>query len=174
MIAPEIFKAYDIRGVVGRTLTPASVRSIGQALGSLARQRNCDTIAIGRDGRLSGPELLGALSEGIRAAGANVIDIGMVVTPMTYFAAQHLETGCSVMVTGSHNPPDYNGLKMVIGGTTLSGDDIQALRTRIEDGDLRSGTGSLRAADRIAVAIVTPADGPSFGIAPAGTCTCRS
>jgi phosphomannomutase/phosphoglucomutase len=147
MIAPEIFKAYDIRGVVGRTLTPASVRSIGRALGSVARERNCDTIAIGRDGRLSGPELLAALSEGIRAAGADVIDIGMVVTPMTYFAAQHLETGCSVMVTGSHNPPDYNGLKMVIGGTTLSGDDIQALRTRIERGDLRSGTGALRASD---------------------------
>jgi phosphomannomutase/phosphoglucomutase len=147
MIAPEIFKAYDIRGIVGRTLTPASVRSIGQALGSLARERGRDTIAVGRDGRLSGPELLGALSEGIRAAGADVIDIGMVVTPMTYFAAQHLETGCSVMVTGSHNPPDYNGLKMVIGGTTLSGDDIQALRTRIERGDLRRGTGALRASD---------------------------
>ena len=109
MIAPEIFKAYDIRGIVGRTLTPASVRSIGHALGSLARERGRDTIAVGRDGRLSGPELLGALSEGIRAAGADVIDIGMVVTPMTYFAAQHLETGCSVMVTGSHNPPDYTG-----------------------------------------------------------------
>ena len=147
MLPPEIFKAYDIRGVVGRTLTPPIVRTIGQALGSLACERGRRAIAIGRDGRLSGPELAAALSEGIRAAGADVIDVGMVVTPMTYFAAQHLGTGCSVMVTGSHNPPDYNGLKMVIDGTTLSGDDIQALRMRIERGDLREGQGSARTED---------------------------
>src|SRR5215471_15869082 len=93
-LPPEIFKAYDIRGVVGRTLTPDIVRTIGQALGSLARERGRDTIAIGRDGRLSGPELLNAVGEGIRAAGTNVIDVGMVATPMTYFAAQHLGTAC--------------------------------------------------------------------------------
>ncbi len=143
----EIFKAYDIRGIVGRTLTPAVVKAVGQALGSLALERGRDTFAIGRDGRLSGPELLSALSDGIRAAGANVIDLGMVVTPMTYFAAHHLETSCSVMVTGSHNPPDYNGLKMVVAGDTLSGDDIQALRARIESGDLRAGSGSYRVVD---------------------------
>jgi len=147
MLPPEIFKAYDIRGIVGRTLTPAIVKTIGQALGTLALDRGRDTIAVGRDGRLSGPELIAALSEGIRASGANVVDVGMVVTPMTYFAAQHLGTGCSVMVTGSHNPPDYNGLKMVIDATTLSGDDIQALRERIERGDVRSGSGSARAED---------------------------
>ncbi len=146
-LPPEIFKAYDIRGIVGRTLTPAIVEVIGRALGSLARERGRDTIVIGRDGRLSGPELAGALSAGIRATGANVIDVGMVATPMTYFAATHLGTECSVMVTGSHNPPDYNGLKMVIAGDTLSGADIQALRARIERGDLAQGAGSYRAED---------------------------
>jgi phosphomannomutase/phosphoglucomutase len=146
-IAPEIFKAYDIRGVVGKTLTADVVRAVGRALGTLARERGRDTIAIGRDGRLSGPELAVALGEGIRAAGANVVDLGMVATPMTYFATHHLGTGCCTMVTGSHNPPDYNGLKMVIDGTTLSGADIQALRARIERGDLASGAGAVRAHD---------------------------
>ena len=91
-LPPEIFKAYDIRGIVGKTLTPPIVRAIGQALGSLARERGRDTIVVGRDGRLSGPELAAALADGIRAAGANVIDIGMVATPMTYFAAHALGT----------------------------------------------------------------------------------
>jgi phosphomannomutase / phosphoglucomutase len=146
-LAPEIFKAYDIRGVVGRTLTPDAVRAIGRALGTLAAERKRTAIVVGRDGRLSGPELLEALSEGIQAAGVDVIDVGMVATPMTYFAAEHLGTKCSVMVTGSHNPPDYNGLKMVIDGGALSGDDIQALRVRIERGDVRSGSGSRRTQD---------------------------
>ncbi len=143
----EIFKAYDIRGVVDKTLTPDVVHAVGQALGTLALERGRDTFAIGRDGRLSGPALSEALARGLRAAGANVIDIGMVATPMTYFASQHLGTGCSVMVTGSHNPPDYNGLKMVVDGTTLSGDEIQQLRTRIESGRIASGSGSYRTQD---------------------------
>jgi phosphomannomutase / phosphoglucomutase len=147
MLPAEIFKAYDIRGIVDRTLTTDGVRQIGQALGSLARERGRDTIVVGRDGRLSGPVLLGALSEGIRAAGVHVIDVGMVATPMTYFAAHHLGTQCSVMVTGSHNPPDYNGLKMVIDATTLSGDDIQALRARIESGEFARGRGSTQSQD---------------------------
>ena len=131
---PEIFKAYDIRGIVGRSLTPEVVRAIGRALGELARKRERHAIAVGRDGRLSGPLLAQALIAGIRSAGVAVVDVGMVATPMTYFAAHHLGTGCAVMVTGSHNPPEYNGLKMVIDGTTLSGDAIQELRTRIERG----------------------------------------
>jgi phosphomannomutase/phosphoglucomutase len=139
-LPPEIFKAYDIRGIVGRTLTPEIVRTVGRALGTLAAERGRDTLVIGRDGRLSGPALAAALADGIRATGANVIDVGMVTTPMSYFAAQHLQTQCSVMVTGSHNPPDYNGLKMVIDGDTLSGDDIQALKQRIESGALRAGS----------------------------------
>ncbi|MEP7207048.1 MAG: phosphomannomutase/phosphoglucomutase [Casimicrobiaceae bacterium] len=146
-LPPEIFKAYDIRGIVGRTLTAPVVRMIGQGLGTLALQAGRDTIVIGRDGRLSGPELAVALADGIRAAGANVVDIGMVATPMTYFAAHHLGTQCSVMVTGSHNPPDYNGLKMVIDGETLSGESIQALRHRIESDDVRRGSGSYRTED---------------------------
>ncbi|HEY7788722.1 MAG TPA: phosphomannomutase/phosphoglucomutase [Casimicrobiaceae bacterium] len=150
MISPEIFKLYDIRGIVGRTLTPGGVRLIGQALGSLALERGRETIVVGRDGRLSGPELLTALSDGVRAAGANVIDVGMVTTPMTYFSARHFGTECCVMVTGSHNPPDYNGLKMVIDATTLSGDDIQALRARIERRDLRSGSGASRTGNIVA------------------------
>jgi len=143
----EIFKAYDIRGIVGRTLTGEIVHAVGQAVGSLARERGSTTFAVGRDGRLSGPELLSALSDGIRAAGVDVIDIGMVATPMTYFATHHLRTGCGVMVTGSHNPPDYNGLKLVVAGETLSGDDIQALRMRIESGALLEGQGKYRAVD---------------------------
>ncbi len=143
----EIFKAYDIRGVVGKTLTAPIVRAIGQALGSLALERRRDTLVVARDGRLSGPELAGALADGILASGANVVDIGMVTTPMSYFAAHHLNTHCSAMVTGSHNPPDYNGLKMVIDGTTLSGGEIQAIKTRIDAGRLSHGAGMLRRAD---------------------------
>ena len=143
----DIFKAYDIRGIVGKTLTAPIVQAVGRALGTLAQERGRDTLVVGRDGRLSGPALAGALSTGIRASGANVVDIGMVTTPISYFAAHHLETQCSVMVTGSHNPPDYNGLKMVIDGDTLAGDEIKALRTRIEAGELEHGAGGLRNAD---------------------------
>ena len=146
-LPPEIFKAYDIRGIVGHTLTPDVVRAIGRGLGTLAREASRDAIAIGRDGRISGPELAGALADGIRAAGCDVIDLGMVVTPMTYFASHALATGCSTMVTGSHNPPDYNGLKMVVDGTTLAGDAIQSLRARLDRGDVASGAGRYRVHD---------------------------
>jgi len=147
MLPSEIFKAYDIRGIVGRSLTPDVVRRIGQGLGSMALDAGCRVIAIGCDGRLSGPELKAALSDGIRASGTDAIDIGLVTTPMTYFAAHHLGTHASVMVTGSHNPPDYNGLKMVIGDETLSGESIQRLKSRVESGDLRDGRGAFTTAD---------------------------
>jgi len=137
----QIFKAYDIRGIVGETLTAGGVRLIGRALGSEARAQAQTGIAVGRDGRLSGPELAGALMQGIRACGVDVFDIGMVATPMTYFAAHHLRCGCAVSVTGSHNPPDYNGLKMVLGGTTLAMQAIQRLRARIEADDFVQGAG---------------------------------
>jgi phosphomannomutase/phosphoglucomutase len=143
----EIFKAYDIRGIVGRTLTAQGVELIGRALGSECRARGGESIATGRDGRLSGPELAEALARGIRASGANVVDVGMVTTPMGYFAAHELRTGSAVMVTGSHNPPEYNGLKMVLNGITLAGDAIQHLRHRIDAGDLASGAGDYRRAD---------------------------
>ena len=142
-VPAEIFRAYDIRGIVGATLTVPVVRAIGQALGTLALEAGGTTIAIGRDGRLSGPELSAALAEGIAASGANVIDIGMVPTPVTYFAAYHLGCGSAVMLTGSHNPPDYNGIKMVIAGTTLAGEAIQELRRRIESGRVAKGAGRI-------------------------------
>jgi len=145
--APEIFKAYDIRGIVGRTLTAEAVRAIGQALGSEARARGQQAIAVGRDGRLSGPGLAGALAAGINAAGVDAIDIGCVPTPVTYFAAFELGCDSCVSVTGSHNPPEYNGLKMVLGGQTLYGELIQDLRARIADGRLETGQGRTTEAD---------------------------
>ncbi len=138
----EIFKAYDIRGIVGKTLTAELIETIGHAIGSEASARDQHTIVIGRDGRLSGLEFAAALARGIRKSGMNVIDVGRVATPMVYFAAYHLETHSAVMITGSHNPPDYNGLKMVLAGETLSGEAIQALRTRIEQNNLSHGAGS--------------------------------
>ncbi len=143
----EIFKAYDIRGIVGKTLTPAIVEAIGHALGSEAKQRVQKEICIGYDGRLSGPELTDALSEGIRKAGVNVVNLGMVATPMVYFAAHHLNNNCGVMVTGSHNPPDYNGLKMVLAGETLFNESIQSLRHRIEYNRFTYGDGIERSYD---------------------------
>jgi len=145
--AAEIFKAYDIRGIVGKTIDEQIVYGIGQAIGSEARARGIGTLVIARDGRLSGPALSTALAGGIRAAGCDVIDIGMAPTPVLYFAAEHLKTGSGVMVTGSHNPPNYNGLKIVVGGETLSGEAIQALRRRIERGDYTSGSGAQRVVD---------------------------
>ncbi|MCL2075056.1 MAG: phosphomannomutase/phosphoglucomutase [Betaproteobacteria bacterium] len=139
MLPGEIFKAYDIRGIVGKTLTPAIVRRIGQALGTLAIERGQRAIAVGRDGRQSGPELAEALMDGITAAGMDAIDVGLLPTPATYFAAHELGCASCVSVTGSHNPPDYNGLKMVIASETLALDAIQELRTRIEQDDLLYG-----------------------------------
>jgi phosphomannomutase/phosphoglucomutase len=141
-IAPEIFKAYDIRGIVGRNFTPETVELIGHAIGSEAVARKQSRIAVGYDGRLSGPSLAAALAAGIRKSGIGVIDIGRVTTPMVYFAAHQLTTGSGVAVTGSHNPPDYNGLKMMLGGETLAGEAVQKLRQRIENGNLAHGSGS--------------------------------
>jgi len=141
-ISPEIFKAYDIRGIVGKTLTPAAAELIGRAIGSQARAVAQTQVVIGRDGRLSGPDLSQALSRGLQASGVDVIDIGRVATPMLYFATHELNTGSGVMVTGSHNPPDYNGLKMMIAGETLAGDAIEQLRQRIEGGVFASGNGA--------------------------------
>ncbi len=140
-----IFRAYDIRGVVGRELTPQVAAWIGQAIGSVMAEQGLDDIVVGRDGRLSGPELVGGLIEGLRKAGRNVIDVGMVPTPVVYFAAYHLRAGSGVAVTGSHNPPDYNGFKIVVGGETLSGAAILDLYTRIREGRLleADSTGSL-------------------------------
>lgn len=137
----EIFKAYDIRGIVGQTLTAQHMQLIGQALGSEAVSRGLTSIAFARDGRLSGPELGQALVKGLLATGVNVVDVGMVPTPVLYFAAAELTGGSGAMLTGSHNPADYNGIKMVLGDETLAADAIQALRTRIENKDFIEGSG---------------------------------
>ncbi|MGW8182873.1 MAG: phosphomannomutase/phosphoglucomutase [Burkholderiales bacterium] len=146
-VPAEIFKAYDVRGIVGRTLTADIVAAIGQAVGSEAIARGRNTVAIGRDGRHSGPELAAALARGLQASGVDVIDIGQATTPTLYFAAHHFDTLSGVAVTGSHNPPEYNGLKIMVAGETLSGEAIQALRQRIEKNDLERGSGGYRHQD---------------------------
>ena len=131
---PSIFKAYDIRGVVPTTLDESVAVGLGRAFGSAALKAGETTVAVGRDGRLSGPSLAAALIRGLQSTGVNVIDIGMVTTPMLYFAASTL-CGSGIQVTGSHNPRDYNGFKMVLAGRAIHGDEIQALRHTMERED---------------------------------------
>jgi phosphomannomutase/phosphoglucomutase len=133
-----IFKAYDIRGIVGSTLTGDIVHDIGRAIGSEAAAAGLTVVAVGRDGRLSGAGFAAALARGIRSAGVDVIDAGMVPTPLLYFTAHRLAGGSGVMVTGSHNPPQYNGFKIMLGGVTLAGEQIQRLRQRIEQSDFHT------------------------------------
>lgn len=140
----SVFRAYDVRGVVGTQLTKEFAELLGKAIGSEAYARGDSTVVVGRDGRLSGPEMSGALIAGLRASGVDVIDVGMVPTPVLYFAAKTIANGSGVMVTGSHNPADYNGFKIMLAGDTLAGDEIQALRQRMETGKLASGMGGLR------------------------------
>ena len=149
----SIFRAYDIRGIVPENaadevqigddaLTPAIAELIGKAIGSEAAALNQPNIVVARDGRLSGPALLEGLIKGLKSTGRNVINIGMLPTPVLYFATYHFNAGSGVMLTGSHNPPNYNGLKMMIGGDTLSGDRIQALDRRIQNADFITGVGT--------------------------------
>ncbi len=146
-ISQTIFRAYDIRGVVTDTLTPEVVYEIGRAFASECHERNITKTVVARDGRLSGPDLVDALSRGMQECGLEVIDIGMVPTPVLYFATHHLKTGTGVMVTGSHNPPEYNGLKMVMNGDALYGDGIMALYNRLQADELHSGTGGYSTLD---------------------------
>jgi phosphomannomutase/phosphoglucomutase len=146
-IPREIFKAYDIRGIAGVSLSVPVVERLGRAIATETRRAGQRHIVVGRDSRPSGLELATALIAGLRATGLDVIDLGEVATPMTYFAAQHLETHAAVMVTGSHNPPEYNGLKVIIAGETLSGEAIQGLRRRVEAGDFVAGSGGYRRHD---------------------------
>ena len=147
-VDPTIFRAYDVRGIVGKTLTVEVARLLGQSIGTVMREKGLREIVVGRDGRLSGPELAGALADGLRAAGIDVIDVGAVPTPVVYYAAYRFNTGSGVAVTGSHNPPDYNGFKIVVGGETLSEGAIQDLYRRIAENRLESGgQGSIRHID---------------------------
>ena len=147
-ISASIFRAYDIRGIVDDTLTEEGVELIGRAIGAEAASRGESTVVVARDGRHSGQRLQAALMRGLRRAGRDVVDIGMVPTPVLYFATHTLDgTRSGVMVTGSHNPPDYNGFKIVLGGETLSGEAITALYQRIQDDALGDGDGGLREMD---------------------------
>src|ERR1700750_163743 len=150
MISKSIFKAYDIRGVIGKTLDADAARSIGRAFGSEVRAQGGEAVVVARCGRLSGPELIQALSDGLRAAGVDVVNVGMVPTPVGYFAASvplklaggERRVDSCIVVTGSHNPPDYNGFKMVLRGAAIYGDQIQALFRRAVDGNFSEGDGT--------------------------------
>ena len=139
IVSREVFRPYDIRGVAGKTLTAELVYKIGRVFATEVRQRGEKAIVVGRDGRLSGPKLSESLIKGLCASGCDVIDIGLVPTPMVYFATHQLETSSGIMVTGSHNPAEYNGLKMVMQGETLSGEAIQKLYQRVVDNDFDKG-----------------------------------
>ena len=147
-IAPSIFKAYDIRGVVPSTVTDEVAEGLGRAFGMAALAEGERSVAVGRDGRLSGPSLAAALMRGLRAVGVEVIDIGLVTTPMLYFAANTLCTS-GIQVPGSHNPKDHNGFKMVLAGRAIHGEEIQRLRAAMqaESWTLAATPGALRQAD---------------------------
>ena len=146
-IAREIFRAYDIRGVVGETLDAGAVTAVGRAFAAEARASGQRRTVVGGDGRRSTPLLREALIRGLTQGGLDVLDVGTVPTPLAYYATHRLETGTGVMITGSHNPPEYNGLKMVIDGATLAEERIDGLRRRIVAGDLSDGAGSVSAVD---------------------------
>jgi phosphomannomutase len=130
-LSASIFKAYDIRGVVPSTVNEAMAEALGCAFGTVALREGQKVVAVGRDGRLSGPTLGAALIRGLASVGIEVIDIGMATTPMLYFAANTL-CASGIQVTGSHNPKDYNGFKMVMAGRAIYGDEIQNLRHIME------------------------------------------
>lgn len=147
VVAAEIFRAYDIRGIVGQSLSPDVAFALGAAIGSEAKDQGQNAVIIGRDGRHSSPELAQSLAQGIQATGMDVIDVGMVPTPVLYYATKILQSQSGVMVTGSHNPPDYNGFKIVIADQTLAQERIQQLRQRIENNQLHAGEGQYQSMD---------------------------
>ena len=138
---PSILREYDIRGIVGTTVHPADARAIGRTLGTLVRRKGGRRVALGYDGRLSSPELAAACIEGLTSAGIDVTNIGLAATPMLYFAVYHLDADGGIMITGSHNPPDYNGFKMMMGKKSFFGADIQTLGAMAAKADWESGLG---------------------------------
>ena len=146
-IASDIFKAYDIRGIVGKSLTNEAAYLIGKAIAARGAKFGVSCIAVGRDGRLSGPELGENLMRGITESGLDVLNVGMVATPMLYFAAIKECGGSGVMITGSHNPPDYNGFKMMLAGDTLAGEAVQELLTAIQNDQFVAGNGKVSEQD---------------------------
>jgi phosphomannomutase (EC 5.4.2.8) len=141
-ISQSIFKAYDIRGIVDKELNLETVKLIGLAIGSESISKGERGIVVGRDGRLSGVELMSALVDGLKQSGCHVVDIGMVPTPLVYYSAYTKASTSGVMITGSHNPPEYNGLKMIIAGETIAGERIQKLFHRIMANDFSYGSGT--------------------------------
>ncbi len=147
----EIFREYDIRGVVNRDFDLRDVELLGQGFGTYLSRHGGRTAAIGRDCRLSSPDIRDALVEGLTRAGIKIFDIGVCPTPLLYFALRHLKTDGGVMITASHNPPEYNGFKVCLGPDTIFGEEIQRLRELIESGDFTTGGGSVETYD-----VVTP------------------
>src|SRR5512147_1636140 len=150
-ISKTIFREYDIRGLVDQDLTEDAVRLVGRALGTQVREQGGRRVVMGRDCRESGPRFAARLSAGLTASGVEVVDLGVVPTPLVYFAAATLEVDGLCQITGSHNPPEYNGLKVGVGKATLHGDGIQALLRRITEDRFATGTGTVGTHD-----IVTP------------------
>lgn len=151
MLKPTIFREYDIRGVADVELHSAGIEQLGRALGTYLRGKAGPRVSLGRDTRLSSPRLHDALLRGLVASGCEVTDIGVVPTPVLYYSCFHLKSDGGVMITGSHNPPEFNGFKTVCGASTIHGDAIQEVRRIIERGDFAEGAGSAREAD-----VVTP------------------
>ena len=149
LVPKKIFRSYDIRGVVGESLTPDGVYQIARALGTEAKKLGEQTVIVARDGRNSSPEIRESLIEGLRDCGRDVLDVGLVPTPILYFATHYLDSHSGVMITGSHNPPEYNGLKIVLGGKTLSGEAIQSIRERVESQEYDSGEGVMQSMEII-------------------------
>jgi len=147
---PNILREYDIRGVVGREVHAADARAIGRSFGTMVRRNGGKRVALGYDGRLSSPELAAALTEGLTAAGIDVLSVGMVSTPMLYFSVYHLDTDAGLQITGSHNPPDYNGFKMMMGKKSFFGEDIQKLGAIAAKGDWEVGQGKVENKDVLA------------------------
>ncbi|HKW96368.1 MAG TPA: phosphomannomutase/phosphoglucomutase [Bryobacteraceae bacterium] len=151
MLKPTIFREYDIRGIADEELDDASISELGRAIGTYLARKNGKNINLGRDCRLSSGRLRNALARGLVGSGCQVTDVGVVPTPLVYYSVFHLKADGAVMITGSHNPSEYNGFKVVSGSSTIHGPEIQTLRAMIERGDLISGAGSEKTAD-----IVTP------------------
>ena len=148
-INPQIYREYDIRGVVDKDLTPAVVRKLGQGFGTYMVNKGCKDLVVGRDGRLSSRTFAEALIEGLISTGCNITDIGLCPTPVYYFSIFHLDKDGGMMVTGSHNPPDFNGFKVSVGKSTIFGEEIQSLRRLIERGEFARGAGNLSAQEVI-------------------------
>jgi phosphomannomutase/phosphoglucomutase len=149
MLKPSIFREYDIRGIADEELQDADVELLGRGLGTYLIRHSGRTICLGRDCRLSGNRIHGALLKGLLASGAHVLDIGVAPTPLLYYAVVHFESSGGIMITGSHNPPEYNGIKTVCGPGTLHGEQIQQVLKLIQGNDFESGDGSVTEVDAL-------------------------